>query len=263
MNASFPGWTAAWRSAVAVAAFGIAAGAAAQVAYTTQAANMRAGPDREFPLVAWIAPNTPVQVFGCVDGWRWCDVQWGPNRGWIYAGFLAYTWNSQPTIILQGGPVLGLPLVTWSIGPYWDSYYRNRPWWGNRTYWYNRPPPIHPAWRPPPHYAPPPPHRPPAYVPPPNRPPHYQPAPTQPPRPGPGYRPPPSGGTPGHRPPESGRPPNQGGGGRPPNQGGGGGNRPPDAGRPPGQGGGGGGHPPGGGNRPPPSRPPDTNNPQQ
>ncbi|MFO1395548.1 MAG: SH3 domain-containing protein [Burkholderiales bacterium] len=236
MDTSFRGWAFAWRGVVAVAAFGIASGAAAQVAFTTQATNMRAGPDREFPLVAWIAPNTPVQVFGCVNGWRWCDVQWGPNRGWVYAGFLSYTWNNQPTIILQGGPVLGLPLVTWSIGPYWDSYYRNRPWWGNRAYWYNRPPP----------------HRPPAYVPPPNRPPHYQPAPTQPPRPGPGYRPPPSGGSPGRRPPESGRPPNQGGGGRPP-----------DAGRPPNQGGGGGGHPPGGGNRPPPSRPPDTNNPQQ
>jgi len=243
-----------WRTALHAGLFGAAlclsATASAQVAFTTQATNMRAGPDRDFPLVAWIGPNTPVQVFGCVNGWRWCDVQWGPNRGWVYAGFLSYTWNNQPTIILQGGPVLGLPLVTWSIGPYWDNFYRNRPWWGNRAYWYNRPPPSHPAWRPPPprppQYVPQP--RPPHFGPPPNRPPHAQPVqPIQPP----------------HSRPPSNRPPHEGGspGTRPPNQGGGG--RPPDAGRPPSQGGGGGSRPPGGGNRPPPSRPPDTNNPQQ
>lgn len=247
MTNPFRHWRRPLRLGIAGALLAAGAAASAQVAFTTQAANMRAGPDRAYPLVAWIAPNTPLQVFGCVNGWQWCDVQWGPNRGWIYAGFLSYTWNNQPTVILQGGPALGLPLVTWSIGPYWDSYYRNRPWWGNRTYWYNRPPPSYPAWRPPPprppHYAPPP-HRPPNYVPPPNRPPQIQPIQPRPPRPvDPGYRPPPGGGSPGTRPPGQGRPP--------------------DAGRPPSQGGGGGGRPPGGGNRPPPSRPVDTTNPQQ
>lgn len=142
---------------------GATAAVSAQVAITTQAVNVRAGPDRSFPLVAWLPAGTPVQVMGCVDGWRWCDVLAGPNRGWAYSGFLSYTWGNQPTLIVQGGPMLGLPLITFSINNYWDSYYRNRPWWGNRAYWYNRPPPPRPpVWRPPPP-------RPPPFVPPPNQ----------------------------------------------------------------------------------------------
>jgi uncharacterized protein YraI len=236
-----------WRHALRIGLFGVgllvSAAAAAQVAITTQAANVRAGPDRSYPLVAWLAAGTPVQVMGCINGWRWCDVLVGPNRGWVYSGFLSYGYQKSPTLILEGGPMLGLPLVTFSIGSYWDSYYRNRPWWGNRTYWYNRPLPPPPAWRPPPS-------RPPGYYPGP-RPPHSNnPPPYRPPRPiQPGYRPPPQGGNPGH--PGGSRPPS----GRPPDGSGPGGGRPPGGGNP------GGGH--GGGNRPPSARPSAGTHPQQ
>ena len=38
--------------------------ALAQTAFTTQAVNVRAGPDRAFPLVTWLRPGTPVNVIG-------------------------------------------------------------------------------------------------------------------------------------------------------------------------------------------------------
>ena len=120
----------------------------------------------------------PVTVIGCVDGWRWCDVVAGPNRGWVYAQFLSYPYQNQPVPIISGGAILGLPLVTFSIGPYWDNYYRGRPWYGNRSYWYNRPTPYYRP--PPPRYQPVQP-RPPVYVPPPHRPPSYVPPPQHPP----------------------------------------------------------------------------------
>src|SRR5215471_14480184 len=82
---------------------------AQRAAVTTQPANMRAGPDRNFPLVAWLPAGAGVTVMGCVDGWRWCDVVWGFNRGWIFARFLAMTWQNQPTMIFGGGPGLGIP----------------------------------------------------------------------------------------------------------------------------------------------------------
>jgi uncharacterized protein YraI len=227
-------------SILLVAALALPAAAWAQVAYTTQAVNIRAGPDREYPQVAWLPSGVPVTVIGCVDGWRWCDVVAGPNRGWVYAQFLAYPYQNQPVPIISGGAILGLPLITFSIGPYWDNYYRGRPWYGNRTYWYNRPTPYYRP--PPPRYQPLPPPRPPAYVPPPHHQPGYVPPPQRP----PGYVPPPQ------RPP-GGRPP---GGGPPPNTG------QPPGGRPPA-----GGPPPSGGGRsmrPAPTNPPIVPaNPQQ
>ncbi|HNW10046.1 MAG TPA: SH3 domain-containing protein, partial [Candidatus Rifleibacterium sp.] len=92
---------AARRLALALA-FALPVAAAAQNAFTTQSVNMRAGPDRSFPLVAWIPAGTPVQVFGCLDGWRWCDVQWGFNRGFVWSQFLQTSFGPQPSIIFYG-----------------------------------------------------------------------------------------------------------------------------------------------------------------
>ena len=154
------------------------AAASAQFAYTNRDVNVRAGPHREFPLVMWIPGGVQVFVNGCVDGWTWCDVSVGEERGWVYADFLSYDFRGQPVTVVSAGPVLGLPLVTFSIGTYWDDYYRYRPWYGNRYYWYNRPP----TWwyRPPPPPPPrpivrPPPPRPPSWHGPPARPPYYGP----------------------------------------------------------------------------------------
>jgi uncharacterized protein YraI len=119
----------------------------AQTALTTQDVNVHAGPSKDYPLVAWLRPGTQVAVAGCLSTWTWCDVIVGPNRGWVYARYLAYLYQNQNVPIISGGAMLGLPIVTFSIVPYWDSYYRGRPWYGNRPHWQYRPPP---SVRPPP-----------------------------------------------------------------------------------------------------------------
>ena len=228
-------------SLLLVAALALPVAAWAQVAYTARAVNMRAGPDRQYPQVAWLPSGVSVDVIGCVDGYRWCDVVAGPNRGWVYAEFLSYPYQNQPVPIISGGAVLGLPLITFSIGPYWDSYYRGRPWYGNRSYWYNRPAPA-PYYRPPPQYQ----SRPPAYIPPSSRPPGYGPPSQRPPAYQQPYQRPP-----GYVPPAGGRPRGDGqpsGGRPPPNTGQPSGNPPPSGGRPPG------GRPQG----PPPEPPPNA-----
>lgn len=229
----------------------------AQNAFTTQSVNMRAGPDSAFPLVAWIPAGTPVQVFGCLEGWRWCDVQWGFNRGFVWSQALQTSFGPQPSVIFYGGPGVGLPLITFSIGSYWNSFYRNQPWWGSRNYWFNRPPPPPPpVWRPPPPGWRPPPvvhpsPRPPAVRPPPPRPPSVNPPPrppsvNPPPRP-PSVNPPPRPIQP-SPPPSINRPPRPTDTGQPSRPGTGG-----SSGGGPGGGGSGagapGGRPPGGGGR--------------
>jgi len=111
----------------------------AQDAYTNRLTNMRAGPNPQFPLVASVPAGAYVHVNGCVDGYSWCDVTAGPERGWVYADYLSYTYRNQPVTVISAGPSLGFPIISFSVGNYWDTYYRGRSWYGNRAYWYGRP----------------------------------------------------------------------------------------------------------------------------
>src|SRR5690349_3688319 len=137
------------RSLIAAAAF-VPLAATANPAVTTQGANMRAGPDASYPQVGYLGPGYNVEVVGCVEGWQWCDVIAGPNRGWVYSGYLSYAYYDRPTLISYGGPMLGIPLIAFSIGNYWDNYYRGRPFWNNRAYWYNHRVASAPQWHAPP-----------------------------------------------------------------------------------------------------------------
>ena len=182
--------------------------AAAQQAQTAKWVHVRAGPAREYPLVMQLPPAAPVLVQGCLSDFSWCDVITPDNnRGWVYGGNLVYPYNNGSVPIIQYGPTIGLPIVTFVLGSYWGSYYRQRSWYGDWHRWdsWNHQH-FRPGFRPPP-----PPHRP-DFRPPP-RPPGggggMRPPPRPPPRP-PVVRPPPPPRPPvggGARPPPPPRPP--------------------------------------------------------
>ena len=216
-------------------ALGLPATAMADVAYTTTAVNLRAGPDAEYPLVRWVPEGTQVEVHGCLGDFRWCDVEVYGDRGWMFASYLIYSYQNQRLPIITYGPTIGLPILGFSID-YWDNYYSHRPWYQDRSRWAGRyRPEYRPDYRPerrpdyrPPQYRPPQP-RPPQYYPPgvqrprdypPNarppliqqprpplqrppdyRPPDYRPPAVQP-SPRPDYRQPDVRPSPGYRPPE-------------------------------------------------------------
>ena len=119
---------------------------AQQEAVTSKNVNLRAGPSRDYPLVAQIPEGSSVQVVGCQENYAWCDVVTGPDRGWVYSGNLEYPYEGQAVPILQEGPVIGFPIVSFSVGPYWDNYYRGRPWYARRSYFAARPLPQPGAW---------------------------------------------------------------------------------------------------------------------
>lgn len=170
--------------------------ASAQQAHTTVWVNLRAGPGPDYPLVARLAPGTPLQVQGCIDGFTWCDVILpGSERGWMYGNYLAYPYQGADVPVINYGAAIGIPIVAFFIGSYWNDHYRGRPWYRERPRWEHRPPP-----------------RPPYHPGPPNfRPPHDRPVPV--PRP-PGFRPPDRPDRPGHG-VVPGRPPGGLPGGRP------------------------------------------------
>ena len=130
--------------------------ASAQDAYTSRPMNVRAGPNREYPLVAQLDAGAPLDVHGCLDDWSWCDVSFEDNRGWVYAGGISFVYQGGRVPLYSYGPRLGLPIIAFSLTTYWGDYYRGRPWYARRDTWSHRtlPPHTRPSGRP--HAGPPP-----------------------------------------------------------------------------------------------------------
>ncbi|MFA6228577.1 MAG: SH3 domain-containing protein [Rhodanobacter sp.] len=126
--------------------------AQAAVGYVTGNVNLRAGPDSSYPLIAQIGAGTDVDVQGCTAGWEWCDVIVYNNRGWIAGNYIQYDYQDQYVPLPSYGARIGVPIISFVIGTYWDNYYRGRPFYNNRSYWYRRPyvrrPPPPPVRRP-------------------------------------------------------------------------------------------------------------------
>lgn len=120
--------------------------------YTTGNVSLRAGPDPGYPLIDTIPAGAPLDIQGCTSGWEWCDVIFQDERGWVAGNFIQYDYNNQYVLVPQYGVQIGIPIVTFVIGSYWDSYYRNRPFYRERDRWYARPmprrPPPSPVYRP-------------------------------------------------------------------------------------------------------------------
>jgi uncharacterized protein YraI len=113
------------------------ASAFASAGYVRGNVGMYAGPDEGYPSVFMLSAGTPVVIEGCIDGWAWCDVNVGYNRGWVPGSYLQEEYGGQLVLVPAYGVQIGIPIVAFVFGTYWDNYYRNRPWYGERTRWNN------------------------------------------------------------------------------------------------------------------------------
>lgn len=112
---------------------------AQQLAYTSKEVSLRAGPSRDYPVDATLGAGTTMTIFGCLQDYRWCDVVVGGSRGWVYSGNIVYPYLGRNVPVLSYGPTIGLGVVTFSIGNYWDNYYTDYPWYSQRQNWDSRP----------------------------------------------------------------------------------------------------------------------------
>jgi uncharacterized protein YraI len=127
--------------AAALAFVPCASQAQQQLAYTTKSAHLRAGPARDYPVVAVVASGYPIEVQGCLSGYSWCDVIAGQSRGWMYAGNISYYYQNQYVPLLNYGTVIGIGVLAFIIDDYWSRHYIDRPWYPNRQHWAHRPAP--------------------------------------------------------------------------------------------------------------------------
>ena len=124
-------------AAIATLAFCAASttSAVASDAYVTSNVNLRSGPDVGYPSVARLRTGTAVTIEGCVAGWAWCDVSGGDERGWVSGAFLQQEYAGERLTIRGNGERIGIPVLAFELGAYWDDHYRNRSWYGERERW--------------------------------------------------------------------------------------------------------------------------------
>lgn len=123
---------------IAAAALLVLAPAMAQAAegYSMANVNMRAGPSTRYPAVAVIPAGSSVEIRGCLSNVNWCDVEFYGGRGWVSGQYVQAVYQQRRVYV---GPEyyrpLGIPMVTFSVGNYWDRYYRHRDFYRERDRW--------------------------------------------------------------------------------------------------------------------------------
>ena len=100
--------------------------------------SLQAGPDPAYPSIVELAAGTPVSIQGCIDGWTWCDIVVGADRGWVPGTFLEEDYGGQRVVVIDYGPRVGIPIVGFSLGLYWDQHYHNRPFYAQRETWVSK-----------------------------------------------------------------------------------------------------------------------------
>ena len=100
--------------------------------------SLQAGPDTAYPSILELRAGTPVSIQGCIDGWTWCDVSVGDDAGWVPGTFLQEEYGGQRVVVMDYGPRIGIPVVAFSLGVYWDRHYHSRPFYAQRQEWTTR-----------------------------------------------------------------------------------------------------------------------------
>lgn len=112
--------------------------AVAANAYTTGNVNQRAGPSTNFPRVSTIPAGVAVTIFGCLRDLGWCDTSWRGQRGWVSGRYLEHLYDGRRVVVADYGTRIGVPIVSFNFGSYWDRYYVDRSWYRDRPRWKER-----------------------------------------------------------------------------------------------------------------------------
>lgn len=100
--------------------------------YVVRTTTMRAGPAYDYPAVQRLYRNSSVTVYGCLRDWSWCDVGNHYDRGWVARRDISVNYLGRRRSI---GASLGIVVVSFSFGSYWDNNYRTRSFYSQRTRW--------------------------------------------------------------------------------------------------------------------------------
>lgn len=120
---------------------GAAVPALAAPGFATGNVNLRAGPGTNYPQVVVVPNGAPVEIFGCLTGYGWCDVGFNGVRGWVSSGYLQFALRGRRVPFARYYGQTGVPVVEFQFRDYWGEHYRERPWYAEEDRW-GYPPPF-------------------------------------------------------------------------------------------------------------------------
>jgi uncharacterized protein YraI len=134
------------RLLVAAAMLFLPVAANAQLAYTAETIRLYAGPAEDYPVVAILGRGLAVTIQGCTQDYGWCDVLAGPHRGWVYGRDIVYSYQGTYVPVINYGAAIGIGVVTFVVGSYWQSHYTGHHWYRQMPQWVHHPQyaPVHP-----------------------------------------------------------------------------------------------------------------------
>jgi len=100
--------------------------------YTIRPTWLHSGPLRDYPNVRYVRRGVRVSMHGCLRDWSWCDVTYRANRGWIAGDALRVSYAGRRRNL---SPSLGIGVISFSFGSYWDTHYQSRSFYGERQRW--------------------------------------------------------------------------------------------------------------------------------
>jgi uncharacterized protein YraI len=103
--------------------------------YPVTNVNLRAGPGTYYPVIVVVQTHAPISILGCLGDYTWCDVIFQGSRGWMRSIYLQGWYRGNYYALRDYAPRLGFRVVSFDIGPYWDSNYRERPFYRDRSRW--------------------------------------------------------------------------------------------------------------------------------
>ncbi len=94
--------------------------------------NLRAGPGTKYPVLVTVPTDAPITILGCLEDYTWCDTTFEESRGWMRSIYLAGYYDDEYYLLSDYAPELGYQTVTFDRVAYWDSYYRDKPFYKDR-----------------------------------------------------------------------------------------------------------------------------------
>ena len=103
--------------------------------YPVTNVNLRAGPGTDYPVIVTVPARAPISILGCLADYAWCDSIFEGNRGWMRSIYLSGYYQGDYYSLRDYAPRLGYRTVSFDIDGYWNSNYRDRPFYGERSRW--------------------------------------------------------------------------------------------------------------------------------
>lgn len=100
-------------AALSSAGFSGVALAQTTTATATTELNIRSGPGPHFPSVGFIAAGGSTMVEGCLQGSKWCRVNYDGVVGWSYSDYLTADFSGQAVVLTDRYSDVGVATVTY------------------------------------------------------------------------------------------------------------------------------------------------------